>query len=303
MSKQIYNTKSMKSDLSNFLNHALFKQGDSEVVPADYPRITVVTPSYNQGVFLERTILSVLNQNYPNLEYIIMDGGSSDHSVEIIKKYEPYLNYWQSEPDKGQTDAIEKGFSRATGDILAWLNSDDTYTQGSLLSVAELFKRHTATDLIYGDTFIINAEDEVVREMRSVPFSRWGFLTDSFSLHQASMFWRRSLYNKVRGLNSELYLEMDRDLWFQFYASGGKFRHLRRPLSCYRAHEETKTFQDGHQFMPIRNRLRKEILNVDATTAKFKFMKKLMRFRTLGYHCLIGNLPYLASDAHRSFYK
>ena len=105
----------------------------------NYPKISIVTPSFNQGIFLEATIQSVLNQNYPNLEYIVIDGGSTDNSVKIIKKYEKYLSYWVSESDRGQSHAINKGFTISTGEIMGWLNSDDLYTSGALNHVANVF--------------------------------------------------------------------------------------------------------------------------------------------------------------------
>src|SRR5882672_2272557 len=127
-----------------------------------WPKVTIVTPSYNQGEFLEETIRSVLLQGYPNLEYIIIDGGSTDRSVEIIRRYEKWLAHWVSERDRGQSDAINKGFSRSTGDICAYLNSDDVYLPHALLSVARLFEKHPDAALLYGDCQLIDESSRVV---------------------------------------------------------------------------------------------------------------------------------------------
>lgn len=121
----------------------------------NYPKISIITPSFNQGKFLEGTILSVLNQNYPNLEYIIMDGGSTDNSIEIIKKYVDKLTYWQSKPDDGQSAAINEGFRHATGEIFCWLNSDDQYTEGALKIVGEYFTNHPECQWLCGSGKLI----------------------------------------------------------------------------------------------------------------------------------------------------
>ena len=121
-----------------------------------WPLVSIVTPSYNQGQFIEETIRSVLLQGYPNLEYIIIDGGSTDNSVEIIRKYEPWLAYWVSEPDNGQSEAINRGWSISQGDILAWLNSDDMYTQNAIQTAVSTLQRHPEMTMIYGDTNVIN---------------------------------------------------------------------------------------------------------------------------------------------------
>lgn len=144
-----FNSKEIKEFLSGLTldEVVILNKGSS------WPRISIVTPSYNQAEFLERTIFSVLNQNYPKLEYIIIDGGSTDGSVEIIKKYDKYLTFWVSEKDNGQADAIRKGFARATGEILAWINSDDTYLPGTFLKVAKAFIKNPKVDLIFGNIF------------------------------------------------------------------------------------------------------------------------------------------------------
>src|ERR1035437_4288596 len=128
-----------------------------------YPKISVITPSFNQGKYLESTIKSVLEQDYPNLEYIVIDGGSEDNSVEIIKKYEKHLAYWESVKDKGQSHAINKGFAIATGEILAWLNSDDTYEQNAIYNIAEWFRKYPELDFIYGDVNIIDEKGAVLQ--------------------------------------------------------------------------------------------------------------------------------------------
>ena len=127
----------------------------------NWPKISIITPSYNQGEFLERTILSVIEQNYPNLEYIIIDGGSTDGSVDIIQKYADKLAYWISEKDNGQTHAINKGFKKATGEIVAWLNSDDELCEGALMAVASVFMEHDEADFVFGNQYSIDSNGKI----------------------------------------------------------------------------------------------------------------------------------------------
>ena len=195
----------------------------------------------NQGKFLERTILSVLNQNYPNLEYLIIDGGSTDGCMRIIRKYEKYLAYWASEPDGGQSEAINKGLSKSTGTIMAWLNSDDAYYPQALRAVAEYFQRHPEVDILYGNAALIDGYDRLLREVRSVPFNHKAFLYGGVNFYSASLFWRSRLWGNGERLKTELHFTMDFDLVLRFAAAGSQINHLRRCLAAFRVHPGSKS--------------------------------------------------------------
>jgi glycosyltransferase involved in cell wall biosynthesis len=184
-------------------------------------KISIVTPSFNQAEFLERTILSVINQNYPNLEYIIMDGGSTDGSIEIIKKYEKHLTYWESKKDDGQYDAIQKGFSRSSGEIMAWINSDDVYHPKSLFVVAEIFSKFNQVKWLTGNISFIDKDDRVVRAYSTRKWSRYNiFGKNSGWIQQESTFWKRSVWEKAGGsLNLKYLLAADFELWTRFFRS------------------------------------------------------------------------------------
>lgn len=180
------------------------------------PRISIVTCSYQQAPFLEATLRSVLDQGYPNLEYIVMDGGSRDGSAEIITRYADQLAYWVSAKDAGQTDALARGFDRATGDIMGWLCSDDLLLPGALEQVGRYFSEHPEVEVVYGDAVWIDEHGRPIRTKKEMGFSRFVFLFDHNYLPQPSVFWRRSVYDRVGGLDREFDLAMDSDLWERF---------------------------------------------------------------------------------------
>ena len=205
-----------------------------------WPKISVVTPSYNQGRYIEATIRSVLDQGYPNLEYIVMDGGSTDGTEEVIEKYSEHLAYWVSEPDGGQTDALIRGFDRAGGDILCWLNSDDLFEPFTLREVAETFTRHPDWQVVYGDELAIDADGHPFAIKKEIPYHRFVWMYDFNFVPQSSTFWRRGIYEEVGGLDPEMNLAMDADLWARF-AERTTLHHVPRVWSRFRYHPEAKT--------------------------------------------------------------
>lgn len=185
----------------------------------NYPKITIVTPNYNLGQYLEQAILSVLNQNYPNLEYIIIDGESTDNSVEIIKKYKERLAFWVSESDNGMYDAIQKGFDRSTGEIMGWLNSDDLLVPNGLFIIAEIFSNFSDVKWLQGRPI---SWDNKGRMIDIGLIRRWNkrhFYTHRYQwIQQESTYWHRELWERAGGqLNTNLRLAGDFDLWLRFF--------------------------------------------------------------------------------------
>ena len=201
---------------------------------------SIVTCSYQQGRFLEATIRSVLDQNYPYLEYIVLDGGSTDESVEILRRYDDAISYWHSECDAGQTDALARGIDRASGEYIGWLCSDDLLLPGALQIVSDFFESHPEVQAVYGDALWIDAQGEFLRPKKEIQFNRFIFHYDHNYIPQPSMFWRRELYQKVGGLNRRFNLAMDADLWDRF-AQVTTIAHIPQYLSCMRFYPEQKT--------------------------------------------------------------
>lgn len=229
---------------------------------SDWPRISIVTPSLNQAPFLEATIKSVLSQGYPNLQYGIVDGGSTDGSLEIIDRYRDQLDYVVVESDRGQSDAINKGFARADGDVIGWLCSDDVYTPGALAAVGEVFRGDPATQWIVGHCRHVDTEGQPLDPALARGASPECTLADlllgrgGVCFPQPGSFWSRSLMQKVGPLDESLHYQMDYDLWCRFLASGVGPVLLDRELAYYRLHELSKTCSAQPRFMQERIRLR-----------------------------------------------
>lgn len=203
------------------------------------PKVSIVTPSFNQGEFLEETMLSVLNQNYPNLEYIVVDGGSTDGSIDIIKKYENRLAWWVSEPDNGQSDAINKGFSKATGEIFNWVNSDDLICPGAVRMAVHFLEKESAVELVFGDRLVIDGASTVIEAYEAPSYSDW-FPPLLAKLPQEAAFFTANIWKKVGGLDTSLDYVMDTDLWYRF-REHTRFFHIPMFLGMYRKHLQSKS--------------------------------------------------------------
>jgi len=218
------------------------------------PKISIITPSYNQALYLEQSIQSVLSQEYPNLEYIIIDGGSKDGSVDIISKYNEYITYWTSEPDKGQSDALNKGFSLATGDIIGWLNSDDTYQPGTFREVANIFKNnaiHVAMSEYFG--FMDNLEK--IYAFKKNQYKNHKTLirywkTNGMTINQPCVFFRRELISNMHPvMDTTLNYAMDYDLWLRL-SLFEPFHVVPGHWANYRFHDQSKSGKGFGMFVP-----------------------------------------------------
>lgn len=204
------------------------------------PKLSIVTPSFNQGEFIEETIQSVLRQNYQNIEYVVIDGGSSDNSVDIIKKYEDKLHFWISERDEGHGHALNKGFSHTSGEIMAWINSDDKYTPWSFNVVAEIFSKFPHVMWIVGFNSWWNSTGAMTTASRC-PKNIFDFLLGNYGwIQQESVFWRRELWEKAGGyINQNYKLMVDGELWTRFFLHEELYS-VDCILSGYRMHNNNR---------------------------------------------------------------
>jgi glycosyltransferase involved in cell wall biosynthesis len=210
------------------------------------PLVTIVTPSYNQAAFLEQTIQSVLDQDYPNLEYIIVDGASSDGSQEIIKKYEHRLAWWVSEPDHGQAEAINKGLARANGEIVAWLNSDDYYLPGAIAAAVLALNSAPETGLVYGDVLAVDGNSEIINTLR---YKDWK-LIDLMCFNiigQPAVFFRKELFERAGQLDIHYHCMLDHQLWLRM-AGLAPIHYVPELWAAARFHAAAKNIAQAPQF-------------------------------------------------------
>lgn len=222
------------------------------------PTIAIVTPSLNQGRFLEQTIRSVLDQNYPALQYWIQDGGSTDNSLEIIKKYESRLTGWTSAHDEGHADAVNRGFTHIRGEIMAFINSDDYYLPGALETAAEAFAADPDLDFVYGDAVYVAPDDRPLVVDVLPPYD-WEDLRRICIVPQQASFWRRRAWEAAGGLGREFWFSFDYEFFLKV-AQNGRVRHVPRLLAAYRHHAQTKTSTGKNRWADDDRKLRERYL-------------------------------------------
>lgn len=207
----------------------------------DLPLVSIVTPSFNQAPYLEETICSVLEQDYPRIEYLIVDGGSGDGSIGIIQRYADTLAWWVSEIDKGQTDAINKGFAHAKGQILAWINSDDTYEPGAVSSAVKYLQEHPDIGMVYAGCNFINEDGKIIGKFGAAQTNYKRLRRGYAHIPQQTMFFRAGLWHTVGPLDPSFYFAMDYDLWVRI-AARAPIKYLRGQIwANFRIHTSGKT--------------------------------------------------------------
>jgi glycosyltransferase involved in cell wall biosynthesis len=257
-----------------------------------YPRISIVTPSFNRKGFIEETMDSVLSQNYPNLEFIVMDGGSTDGTPDIIRRYEKHLKYWESRKDSGPAEAIANGFQHATGRIFASLMSDDLYLPGTLHAVADAMA-DPAVDVVYGNTYWVDGDGNKLGERRQTPFSPMGYLYGASDLQEPATFWTGDLYRKAGGVDPAYKFAFDLELFTRFVKNGGRFRHINRFLASFRIHPTSKSSTELDLCSSEVQRLREKHLPFPFNSPRAAAIRCLTRARRALWYAQQGDLLWL----------
>jgi len=280
--------------LKEFVSKPLFDEKIILNKDPNYPKISIVTPSYNQAEFLERTILSVLNQNYPNLEYIIIDGGSTDGSVEIIKKYEKYLAYWVSEPDRGQSHALNEGFYKTSGDIYGWLNADDLFLPDAFIKVISEFKLFPNKKIVFGDYLNIDKNDNVLELNYAFDFNLNNFIFEGFHNNAQATFWKSEVHQRFGLFDESLYSTMDYDMLLRFGLNEGQvsFKRISEVLACFRRHPLQKTQSFTKEVLGEHIKIAKK-LGTKRFKKPYKWLRILYRIRRGYWYLRRGGIHYL----------
>ncbi|XOA42575.1 MAG: glycosyltransferase family 2 protein [Candidatus Nealsonbacteria bacterium] len=264
--------------------------------------VSIVTATFNHVKYLEETILSVKNQNYPYLEHIIVDGGSTDGTIEILKHYESQYNMkWISEKDEGIADGLNKGFKIAKGNIFCWLDSDDTYLLGTIKKVVDIFQKQPQVDLVFGDILIINDKSKKINYIKFTDFDFETWAYEGGSMNPSAAFWRRELHEKIGGLNKKYMWSPDIYFFTEVGALGAKFYHIKDFLASYRHHHEQilgnkKYIRNQNSIFNIKQRERKEIFKEyinKLSKEELKKKKQKVLFKRMLRYIKQGDIYYV----------
>jgi glycosyltransferase involved in cell wall biosynthesis len=301
------------NSISNFPSPPLNKTGwpwteSSDPLPermpdgTPWPKISIVTPSYNQAQYLEETIRSVLLQNYPNLEYIIIDGGSTDGSVEIIKKYEPWLAYWESQKDQGQSHAINKGIQQATGEFFAWINSDDYYLPGIFPERVTMLTNSIDIVLVYGDIHFIDKNGHFSHAWETKQTSPKKMLLEGNHIPQPSTLMRLIKVKSIQGVDMELKYVMDYALWLKL-SLYGEFKYLPGFVANFRIHPDSKETTSSYDFVLEKLNWLKNWSDIQQILSEEEQMEMFRRHHIVAavYAILHNNVEYATSHLNIAF--
>jgi glycosyltransferase involved in cell wall biosynthesis len=264
------------------------------------PKISVITPSYNQDKYLERTILSVLNQEFKNFELIVIDGGSSDSSIDILKKYDEHIHYWVSEKDEGQTNAINKGLKVATGDLLCYQNSDDIFLPGAFKAVADNYLIRKSDDvLIYGDFLHISEHDDVLDEQRLGFASKATQYFLGPQVHNQAAFWSRSLANKIGYFDESYHFDMDYEFFSRIlFYDKCEIKYIKKFIGALRHHADSKT-NNLQEIQKKESKIVKDIYYQKLSLLKYfpRMLTKIVLTSIKALkHILSGKIGYVIRD-------
>ena len=290
-----------KANKTRVIKEFLYSPGKeltSEARKKRLPKISVITASFNQAEFIERTISSVFNQGYPNTEHIVIDGGSNDGTVDILKKYEKRIAYWVSEPDEGQTHAINKGLKHATGELIGFQNSDDVYLPGAFWKVAEVANKNPQAGMIYGDFLHLDDNDNVLDEQLLGIAKLWIQIMLGPQIHNQAAFWRKSVSDKIGLLDQRYTFDMDYEYFSRILAAGYKAVHIQDYLGAFRHHSANKTSNLGDiskkELKQVSDAYRKESALLRHIPRRLG--RPLAMLMKAGKHLLDGRYDYLVRD-------
>jgi glycosyltransferase involved in cell wall biosynthesis len=259
------------------------------------PKVSIIMPSFNQVDFIEKSIQSALNQDYPNIEFIVIDGGSTDGSVEIIRRYADKLAYWVSESDNGQAQAINKGIAQATGEWICWQNSDDLFSPHAIKEMVACAQKNPKVGLVIGDMAMIDAQDKRIRNIRYIRPTYESILAEGMVLTNQSAIWRREIHETIGYLNEQLHYGFDYE-WFLRVLRQSSAAHVPKVLGYLRMHPQTKTSLHQPQFA-------KEYELIWGSQRPNKVIRALYKVRRYSIHVLKGQFSHLLEQTKYFFSK